>query len=299
MSDRPVALIVEDDPQIADILEELVTSLGHECRHASTLDEVRAAVAAGGYSYVLLDMQIPADARSRASVGCGETALRLIRRAAPARNARDHHVLQILIVTGYSRDPDFVSKMHKEGADDFIPKPFGARLDRVLDKIRAALALAERDEHAACEHPTEAQPVAPTRSPPTSIAAAPAEVVRFAIDGAYLAQRSDVLVNDARGTLPDAHFIVLVNAIGAHLHAPGEWESAAKLGMTRNRWAPSRILSELKELLPKGFRVLEPNKPHSFRLNPAIVVERVDWGALAKHPQPAVRKIAAEWGKKG
>ena len=88
-----------------------------------------------------------------------------------------------------------------------------------------------------------------------------------------------------------------MSAIGAHARAPGEWESVAKLGMTRNRWAPSRIQSELKTLLPPGFRVLEPNKPHSFRLNPAIVVERMDWAALAKHPQPAVRKIAAEWTK--
>ena len=87
--------------QIADILKELVASLGHEWIYASTLEEVRAAVAAGGYCYVLLDMQIPPDATSRASVGCGETALRLIRRAAPARNAGDQHVLPVLVVTGY------------------------------------------------------------------------------------------------------------------------------------------------------------------------------------------------------
>jgi DNA-binding response OmpR family regulator len=305
---RHVALIVEDDPQIADILEELVTSLGHDCRRATTLEEVRAAVATGGYCYVLLDMQIPADARSRASVGCGETALRLLRRAAPARSTHDGHVLPILVVTSYSREPDFVTKTIKEGADDFIPKPFGERIDRVLDKIRDALARADREEHAACTANTLVGPFPPTTAPLTTpvtpvsaerpaSAETSAATVRLAIDGTYRAQRNDVIVNGVRGSVTDAQFLVLLNAIGVHLRAPGEWESAAKLGMARSNWAPSRIVSELKDLLPKGFRVIEANKPHNFRLNPAIVIERVDWGALAKHPLPAVRKIAAEWGK--
>jgi CheY-like chemotaxis protein len=300
---RHVALIVEDDPQIADILEELVTSLGHAHRRATMLEEVRAAVTAGGYCYVLLDMQIPADARSRASVGCGETALRLLRRAAPARSTHDQHVLPILVVTGYSRDLDFVTKTLKEGANDFIPKPFGERVDRVLDKIRDALRLGDREEHAACVANVAAEPPA-MANPPLVIApagpitpAVAAETVRLAIDGTYRAQRNGVTVNGTPGSLPDAQFIVLVSAIAVHLRTPGEWESATKLGMARTNWAPSRIVSELKGLLPKGFRVIEANKPHNFRLNPAIVIEKVEWERLAKHPLPAVRKIAGEWGK--
>ena len=304
MSGVHVALIVEDDPQVADVLEELVASLGHAFRHATTLEEVRAAVAAGGYCYVLLDMQIPADATSREAVGCGETALRLVRRASSARNAADHHVLPVIVVTGYSRDPDFVSKMHKNGADDFIPKPFGDRPDRILDTIRAALELAGREEHGACDAARGEQAVSSKVSavveeapPGTASGSAAAEPVRVAIEGTWLAQRNDLLVNGTRATLPDAHFTVFLSAVLAHQRARGEWESAAKLGMTRNQWAPSRIQSELKGLLPAGFRVLEANKPHAFRLNPAIVIERVEWGALGKHPQATVRKIAAEGGK--
>ena len=303
MSGVHVALIVEDDPQVADVLKELVASLGHAWRHARTLEEVRAAVAAGGYCYVLLDMQIPADATSREAVGCGETALRLVRRANPARNAEDNHVLPVIVVTGYSRAPDFVSKMHKNGADDFIPKPFGDRPDRILDTIRTALELAGREEHGACDAargeraiPSPVGAVAES-APPANASSTTAEPVRFAIEGTCLGQRNDLLVNGARATLPDSQFTIFLYAVLVHLRAPGEWESAAKLGMTRNSWAPSRIQSELKELVPPGVRVLESNKPHAFRLNPAIVIERVEWAALAKHPQAAVRKIAAEGAK--
>jgi CheY-like chemotaxis protein len=306
MSDRHVALIVEDDPHIMAVLLHFVTSLGHGSLLATNLEEVRAAVATGGYCYALLDMQIPADAKSRESVGCGETALRLVRRAAPVRNADDKHVLPILVVTGYSREPHFVAKALLDGADDFIAKPFGDSDDQVIDRIRAALARGRREDHSACEASerdghgvtrvsTPTSSTLPAMSTPTSGLAAP---IRFAIEGTCLAQRNDVLVRGVRGTLPDASFIVLVNAVGAHLRAPGAWESAAKLGMARNRWAPTRIQSELKDLLPEGFRVVEANRPHSFRLNPAIVIERVNWDALSKHPQAAVRKSAAEWGRR-
>jgi CheY-like chemotaxis protein len=301
--DGHVALIVEDDPTIADILKELVGSLGHRWRHASTLEEVRSAVADGGFCYALLDMQIPADGKSRESVGCGETALRLLRRTFPARNANDKHVFPILVVTSYSRDPSFVSKTHKNGADDFLPKPFGERIDLVLDKVREALADAGREDHAACALPADGDEavsasLSELSEPPTPAASTePSGVptLRLEITGTHLAQRNGVFVNGASGSLPDGHFVVLLSAVSAHLRAPGEWHPDTKLGMVRNRWAPSRILSELKDLLPTGFRVLEANKPYNFRLNPAIVVERVDWPALAKHPQPAVRKMAAEW----
>ncbi len=306
MSGRHVALIVEDDPFIADNLKELVTSLDHEWRHASTLEEVRAAIAAGGYCYVLLDMQIPADATVKESVGCGETALRLLRRKAPERNARDKHVLPILVVTGYSSKPDFVSKVHKEGANDFIAKPFGP-LDLVLDKIREALRLAEREEHEECEAAAKAareaaaaeeeaaagDEMGDARGRSTAVSAA----LRFVIDGTYMAQRSRVIVNDVTAWLPDAHFLVLVSAIAVHVKTPSEWESATKLAMARNPWATSRIVTALKDVLPAGFRVIEANKPARFRLNPAIVIERVEWGALGKHPNAGVRKVAGEVGK--
>ena len=295
MSERHVALIVEDDPHIAEILKELVTSLGHDWVHATTLDEVRAAVAAGGYCYVLLDMQIPADATSRPSVGCGETALRLIRRASPDRTASGRHVLPILVVTGYSRDPDFVSKMYDMDANGFIAKPFGERVDLELDKIRAALVRAEREEHEGCGGDAKEELPTPPENPCASASVTTARVVRIAIEGRRVAGRNDVLVDGRRGSLPDVLFCVFLRFVGSHLGTPGAWQSAAKLGMARNRWAPTRIRAALRDVLPSGVEILESERNVGYRLNAAVHVERVEWGELAKHPQAAVRKVAEEW----
>ncbi len=146
------ALIVEDDPLIAEALGDQVRSLGHTPRFSTTLDDVRAAIREGGFCYVLLDMQFPASAGGRPAVASGTVALDEACACQAARGCplRDGHVLPIIIVTGFSKDSDFVSKMHRRGADAFIEKPFFDRYDKIVDTIREELEKGERAEHAAC-----------------------------------------------------------------------------------------------------------------------------------------------------
>ena len=306
MSDRHVALIVEDEEGIAAIEKRWVASLGHEWRHAVTLEDVREAVAAREYCYVLLDMQIPADRLSRESVGCGETAFEMIRRASPERMSNGKYALPVIVVTGFSREPDFISKMYEAfDADGFIAKPFGDRHDLLLDKIRGALARTGRTEHAQCKCVGRKSAPPPVEAGRESLASAPREsgsarveaggVVRIAIDGKRLAARTDVVVNGVRGTLQDALFVVFLNMVCAHLKSPGAWTSAAKLGMARNDKAASRIRAALKGLVPAGFEIVETQKTVGFRLNPAVVVEGVEWGALREHGQAGVRRVAGEF----
>jgi DNA-binding response OmpR family regulator len=283
MGDRHVALIVEDDPHIADIEKELVTSLGHEWRYAATLEEVRAAMAVGGYCYVLLDLQIPANGDSHAAVGCGETALQLLRRAAPARNAAGKHTLPIVVVTSYSRDPEYVSKMYDMDASGWVTKPFGERIDVVLDKIRVALVRAEREDHTAC-----VALAAPSRD-------GVVRVVRIVIDGTGASGR--VFVDGQCVMLQDSYFVVFLKMAVLHLRAPGAWRTADELGIASRGWAASRVRTAFKGVVPPTFEMVEARKGTGYRLNPGVVVERIEWGTLARHGQAAVRKLAAEWGK--
>lgn len=62
--------------------------------------------------------------------------------------------------------------------------------------------------------------------------------------------------------------------------------------MTRDRWVASRIRDAFKGAVPEGFEIVEGDRNGRFRLNPAVVIERVEWGELAKHPEGAVGKIA-------
>ena len=291
MSEDHVALIVEDEPPIAAALVEIAASRAHGARRASTLEDVRAAAAEGGYCYVLLDMQIPTAPGGRPLVSAGETALALLRKGEPRRNARGRHLLPILVVTGYSSDPDFIWRIYDAEADGFVTKPFGDRVEVVLSKIREALASAGREEHAACTAPVD--DAAASDEPRAAAARAPAPVV-LVIDGEKQGRRTGFLVNGKRRELQDGRFAVLLRLIAVHLRNPGAWSSRQELGIARSPEVPSRIRKELEGAVPERFDVIVSDRGGSCRLNPEVLVERVAWDALAAHPDPKVQRIARE-----
>ena len=51
-------------------------------------------------------------------------------------------------------------------------------------------------------------------------------------------------------------------------------------------------------MVPEGLQVIECDGRKQYRLNPEIVVEGVSCETLARHPNEAVRKIAAEMVKR-
>jgi hypothetical protein len=119
--------------------------------------------------------------------------------------------------------------------------------------------------------------------------------VTIAIDGARSARKTRVLACGQPCELQDARFAVFLHFVAAHLKANGAWSSAVKMGMGRNKWMPTRIRAAFGGIVPEGFTLIEADRAGNFRLNPAVVIERVDWAALAEHPEPSVRKLASEW----
>ena len=53
------ALIIEDDPIVADEVANIIKSLGHGCDFAGDQGTARQRIEAGGYDYVLLELEIP------------------------------------------------------------------------------------------------------------------------------------------------------------------------------------------------------------------------------------------------
>jgi CheY-like chemotaxis protein len=151
MSDRHVALIVEDEFEMAAELAELVRCFGHESLHAATLAEAQDAIDQGAFCYVLLDLQIKADAKSiLPRIESGMSALRLIRQRYPTRVSRGVHLLPVLAVSGHGREPRTIIGAFQDGIDDFILKPLSSEQQDVPAKIRRCLDLAGRADHAAC-----------------------------------------------------------------------------------------------------------------------------------------------------
>lgn len=151
MSERHVALIVEDETEMAAEIGDMLRALGHDYVHAETLADARTLLEQGGFCYALVDLEIKADRQSiKPRVESGMSVLREIRQRYPHRCSNDMHLLPVLVISGHGREPKTIIGAFRDGIDDFILKPLSADGQDIGGKIRRCLDLAGRGDHSAC-----------------------------------------------------------------------------------------------------------------------------------------------------
>ncbi len=122
-------LVVDDDPEVRDMIVEYLSTHGFEVAQADSGEQMRAALARRVPDVVLLDLNLP-----------GEDGLTL------ARYLREHHDVGIIMVTAAGEVVDRIVGL-EVGADDYVAKPFDprelrARLRSVLRRVQARSAQA-------------------------------------------------------------------------------------------------------------------------------------------------------------
>jgi DNA-binding response OmpR family regulator len=119
------ALLIDDDPRLAELLVEYLGA--HEVRvvHAPDGGRGLAALEAGGFDLVLLDLMMP-----------GLDGLEVCRRIRARWN------LPLIMLTARGDETDRVVGLEL-GADDYLAKPFSPR--ELLARIRALLRRAHPD----------------------------------------------------------------------------------------------------------------------------------------------------------
>ena len=115
-------LVVEDEPQIQELIAVNLEHSGHRVRRAATAEEAEGAIRDELPDVVVLDWMLP-----------GESGLSFARRLRADARTRD---LPILMLTARAMEHDKVSGL-EAGADDYLTKPFspkelGARIKAVL-----------------------------------------------------------------------------------------------------------------------------------------------------------------------
>lgn len=113
-------LIVEDDPVLADGLSVGLALSGFTADAVGTLADARAALAAGGFAGIVLDIMLPD--------GSGLDLLAELRQAGSR--------LPVLLLTARDRVRDRVTGLDA-GADDYLGKPFD--LEELAARLRAML----------------------------------------------------------------------------------------------------------------------------------------------------------------
>jgi two-component system nitrogen regulation response regulator GlnG len=116
MSGLPLVLVVEDQEEIAEILGEMLESLGYTVRYAPTINDAVAKVRSESPDAILLDVVLP-DARDTQGID-------QLKATEPK--------IPIIMVTA-NVDEDLGRELLKRGAFDYIMKPFDRdQLDRAL-----------------------------------------------------------------------------------------------------------------------------------------------------------------------
>jgi DNA-binding response OmpR family regulator len=116
---KPIALIIEDDSSIRAALADRLESFGHDCEAVGSQSEAKERIERRGFTYILLDLELPIRFGRPPSIPTGKNVLRDIRTS--SRN----QTTPVIVVTAHGHDrPDLAVELMRAGADHFVKKPF-------------------------------------------------------------------------------------------------------------------------------------------------------------------------------
>ncbi|MBF0417718.1 MAG: response regulator [Magnetococcales bacterium] len=291
---RHVALVVEDDQEIADELQELLHSLGHDMVNVPSQEEAMELVKSRPFCFVFLDLQIKTGPESiRPRVEAGKTLLRMMRERFPLRNQEDQHHQQILVMSGHAKESKDIVECLQNGADDFILKPLSNNTPPLTTKIEDCLRKSSRLDHAKCMLVTE---MARQKTlPPGASSDATVSGVLLSITGEIQGKRSGIMIGDRSCFIPDIQLQLLLRLAHARVRNGNGWTHKIDLGAKDEEGF--RLMSDLnasiQPFLPEGFTFYDNDKKGSYRINPGIKIGRIDHGRLGQHALKAIREISS------
>ncbi|CBL43918.1 Response regulator, type IV fimbriae [gamma proteobacterium HdN1] len=118
----PNALIVDDEPDIRELLQLTLSRMGIHCHTAATLSEAHTLLDTGSFDFCITDMNLPD--------GSGIELITYVQQRFP--------MLPIAVLTAYGSMETAVFAL-KAGAFDFVSKP--VELQRLRDLVTSALKL--------------------------------------------------------------------------------------------------------------------------------------------------------------
>jgi two-component system KDP operon response regulator KdpE len=124
LSQKPVVVLIEDEPEIRRFLRASLTGHGYRLFEATTAAEGLREAESRQPDIVVLDLGLP-----------DLDGLEVIRRL------REWTAVPIIVLSARGQEPDKIAALDA-GADDFVAKPFG--VGELLARLRVSLRHAER-----------------------------------------------------------------------------------------------------------------------------------------------------------
>jgi len=120
-------LVVDDHPEIRELLQRFLTDHGFRVSTAADGRSMKKQLAGHAFDLVILDLMMP-----------GEDGLTL------CRNLRVESQIPVIMLTAMSEDTDRIVGLEM-GADDYLSKPFNPR--ELLARIKAVLRRSQGAQH--------------------------------------------------------------------------------------------------------------------------------------------------------
>ncbi|MDR0709448.1 MAG: response regulator transcription factor [Spirochaetaceae bacterium] len=119
---KAVILIIEDDPEIQEMLSLAFAGEGWKLHQAKTGEEGIKLLEKNGADCIILDIMLP-----------GMDGLKMLKRIRAENRWRN---VPVILATAKGEEPDIVAGLEL-GADDYVIKPYSPRV--LIARIRAAL----------------------------------------------------------------------------------------------------------------------------------------------------------------
>lgn len=235
MTERHVALVVEDDRETAEDLGEILRSIDCSSVVVDNAEAALVAIQENSFCLILLDLQIKSVSDSiKGHVEHGKSLLRKIREKNTEHNGMTFW-LPVLIVSGFAREVSEAVDIMKDGASDVIQKPLDSR--QVSEGIRRALQASGRQAHEQCHEPPS--PQHPNLK----------NGIVIGIPGDRIGRRTRVSIGTKTIALPDFTLKVLLHLMVAH--QKGEPVNKRDMGATDDQGFKgiSILRNELKPIL--------------------------------------------------
>lgn len=129
MAKPPRVLVVDDEPDITELIETALRRNGFRCETAGDADQARTRITATRPDLVLLDWRLP-----------GESGLDFAR---SLKQDSETYSIPIIMLTAHDQESRRIEGLDA-GADDYVSKPFSMR--ELMARVRAVLRRATPSE---------------------------------------------------------------------------------------------------------------------------------------------------------
>lgn len=264
---KTIALVIEDDEEIRNIVVERLDSLGHDSDAVGSQSEARKKIENRRYDYILLDLEIPMRFGRPSDIAIGKNVL------AEIRSSENNSTTPVLIATAHGHDePDLAVELMKGGANDFIKKPLKGLEDKIREALRKNTGVGEAyQKRSGNSQKTQEMPDAEVSSAPT--------ILRFTLQEITL--EDTPICHSGSGTIWNLLMLLRQRRENGSFRAFPAKALADNLRLPRGQGAVCEVISKFRQSVKDVFRqsgvtvdgdaVITTGK-YGYQLNPDLEV---------------------------